>query len=164
MLDQGADFATKSISFVNSADDRIQFANRKETLERYNGASLYMGRTENRLLPGDFHAYEERSSLPGPSGQAVKELFRKYETVYSLIYLADASWFEDNTLVVQLKKGGIQYRLPVAEIKYNANVFELTDWVFDGETCVERAEIARDILAAHCRNTEDILGIEGGIM
>ena len=94
----------------------------------------------------------------------MKELFRKYETVYSLIYLADASWFEDNTLVVQLKKGGIQYRLPVAEIKYNSNIYELTDWVFDGETSVERAEIARDILAAHCRNTEDILSIEGGIM
>ena len=122
VLDKEADFATKSISFVNSADDRIQFAKRKEALERYNGASLYMGRTNERLLPGDFHANAARSSLPGPSGQAVKELFRKYETVYSLIYLADASWFEDNTLVVQLKKG------------------------------------------AHCRNTEDILSIEGGIM
>ena len=164
VLDKEADFATKSISFVNSADDRIQFAKRKEALERYNGASLYMGRTNERLLPGDFHANAARSSLPGPSGQAVKELFRKYETVYSLIYLADASWFEDNTLVVQLKKGGIQYRLPVAEIKYNSNIYELTDWVFDGETSVERAEIARDILAAHCRNTEDILSIEGGIM
>jgi hypothetical protein len=164
VLDKEADFATKSISFVNSADDRIQFAKRKEALERYNGASLYMGRTNERLLPGDFHVNAARSSLPGPSGQAVKELFRKYETVYSLIYLADASWFEDNTLVVQLKKGGIQYRLPVAEIKYNSNIYELTDWVFDGETSVERAEIARDILAAHCRNTEDILSIEGGIM
>ena len=164
VLDQGADFATKSISFVNSADDRIQFANRKETLERYNGASLYMGRTENRLLPGDFHAYEERSGLPGRNGQKMKDLLGRYETVYSLVYLADASWFEDNTLVVQLKKGGIQYRLPVAEIKNNANIYELTDWVFDGDNSVERAEIARDILAAHCRNTEDILGIEGGIM
>lgn len=164
VLDQEADFATESISFVNSADNLVHMKDRSAVLERYNGASLYMGRTNERLLPGDFHANAARSSLPGPSGQAVKELFRKYETVYSLIYLADASWFEDNTLVVQLKKGGIQYRLPVAEIKYNSNIYELTDWVFDGETSVERAEIARDILAAHCRNTEDILSIEGGIM
>lgn len=163
VLDQKVNFATKSISFVNSVNDRIQFANRRDTLERYNGASLYMGRTENRLLPGDFHANEERSSLPGHYGQRVRELFGRYETAYSLVYLADASWFEDNVLVVQLKKGGIQMRLPVAEIRNNANIYELTDWVFDGETSVERAEIARDILAAHCRNAEDILSIEGGI-
>ena len=150
VLDREADFATKSISFVNSTDDRIQAAKRKDVLERYNGASLFMGRTENWLLPGDFHTNEGRTSLPGSSGKAVTDLFGRYETVYSLVYLADASWLEDKTLVVQLKKGGIQYRLPVAEIKNNANIYELTDWVFDGETSVERAEIARDILAAHC--------------
>lgn len=163
VLDQEADFATESLSFVNSADNLVHMKGRGTVLERYNGASLYMGRTNDRLLPGDFHANAARSSLPGPSGQAVKELFKKYETLYSLIYLADASWFEDKALVVQLKKGGIQYRLPSAEIKNNANIYELTDWVFDGENSVERAEIARDILAAHCRNTEDILSIEGGI-
>ena len=164
VLDQKVNFATQSISFINREDDCVCFANRKETLERYNGASLYMGRTENRLLPSDFHANEERSSLPGRYGQRVRDLFGRYETVYSLVYLADASWFEENALVVQLKKGGIQMRLPVAEIRNNANIYELTDWVFDGETSVERAEIARDILAAHCRKTEDILSIEGGIM
>ena len=163
VLDQKADFATKSISFINSADDRIEAAKRKEVLERYNGASLFMGRTENRLLPGDFHTNEGRNILPGSSGKAVTDLFGRYETVYSLVYLADASWFEDKTLVVQLKKGGIQYRLPVAEIKNNANIDELTEWIFDGDNSVERAEIARDILAAHCRNEEDILSIKGGI-
>ena len=163
VLDQEADFATESIAFVHSADNLVHMKDRGTVLKRYNGASLYMGRTNDRLLPGDFHANAARSSLPGPSGQAVKELFRKYETLYSLIYLADASWFEDKALVVQLKKGGIQYRLPLAEIKDNANIYELTDWVFDGENSVDRAEIARDILAAHCRNTEDILSIEGGI-
>ena len=163
VLDQEVNFATESIAFVNSEDDLVKFENRKETLGRYNGASLYMGRTKIKLLPGDFHADATQSRLPENLGKDVQGLFGRCETVYSLVYLADASWFEEKTLVVQLKKGGMQHRLPVAEIKNNTVIYELTDWVFDGDNSVERAEITRDILAAHCRNTEDILSIQDGI-
>ena len=163
VLDQNVDFATESISFVNSKKDLVCMKNRSEVLERYNGISLYLGRTEDLLLPGDFHANISRSYLPGRSGQAVKELFGHWETVYSLVYLSAASWFENKELVVELKKGGKRYRLPVAEIRHNAQIYELTDWVFDGDHSLEKAEIVRDILTTHCLKESDILSIGGEI-
>ena len=159
VLDKEVNFATESIAFVHSPDDLVKFSNRDEVLKRYNEASLYMGRTENRLLPGDFHANEARSDLPEPHGQEVMDLFGRYETVYSLLYLAAASWFENKELVVELKKGGKQYKLPVEKIKHNPEIYALADWVFSGENSIERAEITRDILAMHCLSAEDILSI-----
>lgn len=159
VLDQEADFATDSIAFVHSPDDLVNFSNREKALKRYNEASLYMGRTENLLLPGDFHANEARCDLPESHGQEVMDLFGRYETVYSLLYLAAASWFENKDLVIELKKGGKQYRLPVEKIKRNPEIYSLADWVFGGESSIERAEITRDILAMHCLSSEDILSI-----
>ena len=159
VLDQEANFATDSIAFVHSPDDLVNFSNREKALKRYNEASLYMGRTENRLLPGDFHANEARCALPESHGQEMMDLFGRYETVYSLLYLAAASWFENKDLVIELKKGGKQYRLPVEKIKHNPEIYSLADWVFGGESSIERAEITRDILAMHCLRAEDILSI-----
>ena len=82
-----------------------------------------MGRTENLLLPGDFHANEARCALPESHGQEVMDLFGRYETVYSLLYLAAASWFENKDLVIELKKGGKQIRLPVEKIKRNPEIY-----------------------------------------
>lgn len=159
VLDKEVNFATASISFVHNADNLVTFRNRKEALKQYNEASLYMGRTENLLLPGDFHANEARCALPESHGQEMMDLFGRYETVYSLLYLAAASWFENKDLVIELKKGGKQYRLPVEKIKRNPEIYALADWVFAGESSIERAEITRDILAMHCLSAEDILSI-----
>ena len=139
VLDKEVNFATASILFVHNVDNLVTFRNRKEVLKQYNEASLYMGRTENRLLPGDFHANEARCALPESHGQEVMDLFGRYETVYSLLYLAAASWFE--------------------KIKHKPEIYALADWVFAGESSIERAEITRDILAMHCLSSEDILSI-----
>lgn len=163
VLDREADFATESIAFVNFERDRVRFENRKEALLRYNDASLFMGRTENYLLPGDFHANASRRSLPGQSGQDVKNLIDRYETVYSLMYLADASWFEERNLVVQLVKGGKEFKLPITEIKNNPDAYKLAVWAFESKSALERASIARDTMAFYCRDALGIMNIDPGI-
>ena len=131
VLDKEVNFATASISFVHNADNLVTFRNRKEALKQYNESH----------------------------GQEMMDLFGRYETVYSLLYLAAASWFENKDIVIELKKGGKQYRLPVEKIKHNPEIYALADWVFAGESSIERAEITRDILAMHCLSAEDILSI-----
>lgn len=163
VLDQMVDFATESITFANREADCVHFEGRGEALRRYNDASLYMGRTENCLLPGDFHANEGRTSLPGQNGQAVKNLFGRYETVYSLLYLADASWFEERNLVIQLVKGGMEFKLPINGINNNPNAYKLAMWAFESKSALERASIARDAMAFYCRDEADIMNIAPGI-
>ncbi len=161
--DAEVDYATGAASFANNLEKPVPDCDRQELLTKYNDASLYMGRMKNVLLPGDFHAVPDRQKLP-EGGEAVLNLMNRYETVYSLLYLASASWFENDELVVQLTKGGMEHHLAIDQISYNPHIYELAMWVFSSENALERAEIVRDVMAFYLRSAEDIISIDEGIL
>ncbi|MDO4804500.1 MAG: hypothetical protein Q4A32_06755 [Lachnospiraceae bacterium] len=165
VLDEEIEYSTKTITFANAiAPPKDRKGERLKELKRYNEASLFMGRMNNVLLPGDFHESASSVKLPDVNGHQVKDLFNRYETVYSLLYLAAISWLESGSLFLELQKGGMRFAMPVSSIRYNSHICDLAAWAFDAENATERAEIARQAMAFYCRNAEDIQNIGEGVL
>lgn len=121
-------------------------------LDREIHVSVFLNRNEIPFVPEDFHVIEKRY------GEPVLSLFQKLECVLYLLYIANTSYVVENKLVIQLKiDSGMDIELH--DFQSDEKIQEIGSWIFSGDSAVERAGIARNILAEKCKTSSDLLNI-----
>lgn len=121
-------------------------------IQKYQEASVFLNRNEIPFVPEDFHVIEKKS------GEPVFSLFQKLESVLYLLYIANTSYFAENKLVIQLKID-LGMDIELHDFQFNEKIQEIGSWIFSGDNAVERAGIARNILAEKCKTSSDLLNI-----
>ena len=151
VLDREIHVKAYEIIFSNSESLKVEW-NRDKCIQKYQEASVFLNRNEIPFVPEDFHVIEKRS------GEPVFSLFQKLECVLYLLYIANTSYVAENKLVIQLKIDlGMDIKLH--DFQFNEKIQEIGSWIFSGDSAVERAGIARNILAEKCKTSLDLLNI-----
>lgn len=156
VLDKKIEFFTKTIAFTDSDEvwpiellDRIQFFKRCEK------ASLFLNRNEMRLLPQDFIILKSNLS----DERIIVKVFGRMETIFEYVYIANSAYLNSDKLVMQFDPAGNAYDFTLNEIKFNSMWRNIFEWIYDADTAVERAAIARNIISINCKTAEQLAGI-----
>lgn len=147
---------TDSIAF---ASERLSWNNemsRSDYIKNCNDSSVFLGRTQYPLVPQDFNIIEH---ITGSSFDRIKELFDRLKIVLSYLYIANTSYIVGNKAVLQFDPAVNGYEYSLEQLNGNNYAWELYNWIYKDDGCVNRASIARNIINVHCRTAEDILGI-----
>lgn len=156
VLDRIINLFTKTIAFTNTDTIwPIESFDREQSLSRCEKASLFLNRTEVRLLPQDFAIL--RNNIAGECN--LVSAFERIETIFNYVYIANNSYLPDDKLVVQFDPAGNAFDFKLDEIQTNPIWRRIYEWVFDTDTAIERAAIARNIISINCKNVEQLNGI-----
>lgn len=151
VLDRKIHVKAYGIIFSNSESLKVEW-NRDKCIQKYQEASVFLNRNEIPFVPEDFHVIEKKS------GEPVFSLFQKLESVLYLLYIANTSYVAENKLVIQLKID-LGMDIELHDFQFNEKIQEIGSWIFSGDSAVERAGIARNILAEKCKTSSDLLNI-----
>lgn len=156
VIDKELNIFTKTIAFTNKEKAwSVETFDRKQALNRCEKASLFLNRTEIGLLPQDFYILEtdisENTNLVG--------VFKRLETIFDYIYIANNSYLTNEKLVVQFSPADNAFDFVLDDIQSNSNWRRIYEWVFDSDTAIERASIARNIISINCKTTEHFVDI-----
>lgn len=151
VLDREIHVKAYSVVFSNSEPLAVEWE-RDKCARKYQEASVFLNRNDIPFIPEDFHVIEKRF------GEPVLSLFQKLECVLYLLYIANTSYVAENKLVIQLKiDSGMDIELH--DFQFDEKIQEIGSWIFSGDSAVERAGIARNILAEKCKTSSDLLNI-----
>lgn len=157
VLDMSANIFTKYIAFCNPetiwpiCDDE-----RDVDLKKCREACVFLHCFDYPLLPQDFCVVcgEHEKIIP---------IFRLLENLLSLIYIANTSHIVDDKVVLQFgTNNSFCYKLD--SLGVNKNICSIFQWVYGGDTAVERAAIARNIILIYCKTSEQIKDIDDNML
>lgn len=130
---------------------------RSEKLKNCHDASVFLDKAKFPLIPQDFSVIELTKNTE------FKEffiLFDRLRSILSYIYLANSSYIADGKAVLQFAPSVPPEEYRLDELANNSNVSQIYDWAFNGENCIDKASIARNIINIYCRTRESILEID----
>ncbi|MEG2483660.1 MAG: hypothetical protein RR964_09650 [Lachnospiraceae bacterium] len=160
VLDKIVNLYTHSIGFCQEEEVwPSSDISRLEYLKKCEGASLFLNRIELPLVPYDF---ELLGNVVGKDCTTI-ELFRKLETIFSYLYMANSSYLIDEKIVLQFSptQSGFDYELKnIIDNRYICQIFK---WAYEGQNSVERTGIARNVIYINCKKSEQIIGIDEDI-
>jgi hypothetical protein len=161
VLDKEVGLQTHSIAFCEQGDcwPKTDVA-RQEYLKKCENASLFLNRIDLPLTPYDFELLGDVSGKP----LMVTSLFRKLETLFSYIYLANSSYLISGKIVLQFSPAQSGFDYEINAIAVNRNICQIFKWVFDGDNAVERAGITRNVISLNCKKADQILAIDEDIL
>lgn len=161
VLDRAMNLSTNTIVFSSSnSNSSMLLFNREQKLKDCENASLFLNRTEIRLIPQDFEIIECNNA----EDCALALLFKRLEMIFNFIYLANSSYLTDDKLVLQFDPSGNALDFKLEEVQYNSVLGAIYKWVFGSDTIVEHAGIARNIISINCKNKEQLCDIKEDIL
>ena len=156
LLDTNGSIRTRTIAFSDNVVTWVKHKSRIDVLKDCDDASVFLERSRIRLSPQDF----EIIAAEGGPFVEIKELFGKLRTVLAYVYLANTATIHNNIAVLQFDPSIKGYEYELESLTYNENVAKIYDWIYKGDSCVDKASIARKIINTYCRTAEDILAID----
>ena len=163
LLETEEQFITKSIAFSNSDIHMIDQYNRTQYLKKCDEASVFLEKNRIRLVPYDFY-FEENPILQFIE---ISNLFKKLRNILSYIYIANISNVINNQLVLQFNPSekGYEYKLNRESKAFNNDiVYEIFNWIYKYDNCIERANVARSIINLYCHSSDDILNLNEKVL
>lgn len=160
LLNINGSLRTRSISFSDNDVQWIERKCRKEILRDCTDASVFLDRMRVSLIPQDF----DIDALEGNGFEAIKALFEKLRTVLSYIYLANTATVVNDKAILQFDPLTKGYEYEMNQLTDNTIVPLIYEWVFKGDSCVDKASIARKIINTYCRDKESILAIDEKVL
>lgn len=161
VLDRIVELYTHSIGFCQDEDVWPNSdISRLENLKKCEGASLFLNRIDIPLVPCDFELLgnivdKDRTTI---------ELFRKLETIFSYLYLANSSYLIDEKIVLQFSPTQSGFDYEIKNIVDNRYICQIFKWAYGGENSVERVGIARNVICINCKKAEQIIEIDEDIL
>jgi len=147
---------TSSIAFGGGQLSWDSAISRSNYIRNCNDSSVFLGRAQYPLVPQDFtiieHVYDS-------SFNRIKELFDRLKMVLSYLYIANTSNIVGNKAILQFDPAVNGYEYTLEQLSENNYAWEIYNWIYKDDGCVDRASIARNIINVHCRTAEDILSI-----
>lgn len=159
VLDSNVVLDTKYITLSSiNANWANNSVSRSSDLKKCADSSTFLDFHTIGLIPQDFHVIKS-----SPDAEAIAKRFSKLETILSYAYVASTAYTLNGKMVVQLEPGKV-IELEIEAIESNRCICEIYEWAFSGDSCIERASIARNVLKLYCKNAEQLASIDDSIL
>ena len=153
VFDKKVDLFTKTIAFTN-VDTVLPMEDfdRGKALKCCDMASLFLNRNEVTLLPQDFKVLYDNHN----NENEIKKIFARIETILDYVYIANTAYITDDKLVVQFDPTGKAFDFALDNVPFKPIWNQIYEWVFETENAVERAAIARNVIAIDCKSVSQL--------
>ncbi len=143
-------FNTNSIMMVNNDKDiTIVQENRKEKIEKCNSVSNFANNMEFELIPEDF------SIITTNMDNEFIERLQKFKILFSLIYIADYSYIDEENLKIKLNGfRNRDYIIKLNEFKYNKKYdefYKIYHWIFQDANEYDKITLTRNVIGMYCK-------------
>lgn len=143
-------FNTNSIMMINNDNDiTIVQENRREMIEKCNSVSNFANNMEFELIPEDF------SIISTNMNNEFIERLQKFKILFSLIYIADYSYIDEENLKIKLTGfRNRDYIIKLNEFKYNKKydeLYKIYRWVFQDANEYDKITLTRNVIGMHCK-------------
>lgn len=151
----GKEYRTETIFFKYYKDKCFEYSkiNRLELFSKVLFTNNFFNLNEFPLLPNDFHiASSEFDSR-------IKELFQKWEILFSFIYLASFSFLHKEKL--NLSKNATKNITDVININqfsflYTKEIYDIFSWIYHDDIYLDKLTIAREVIESPTFHFSDL--------
>lgn len=149
VLNLSNSFYSNTISFcaLNSNHKNEPFEKRNDIIENFKSTCHFNQSDKLRLLPNDFFLIKLDESL-----LSLNEIYKKYSTLLSIIYLFDISNLNENTFEYKINGyKSIKGIIELNKIDFNKieEYFKIYKWVYNGGNLNDKIGLARNIISLH---------------
>lgn len=127
-------------------------SDRKVDIAKCTDASTFLNRNQISLLPQDFDI------LSADAANSIINIMQRLQTILSYIYMANTSHIVNDKLVLYFNTDK-PFEVNINDIVANDIICKIYKWAYGGDTAVERAAIARNIIMLHCKTVDELLSI-----
>ena len=160
LLEANGTIRTETIAFSDVDFTWEDQKSRIDVLKDCDDASIFLDRSRIRLSPQDFEIIVEQ----GDALRKIRDLFIKLRSILAYVYLSNTASIYNNKAVLQFDPATKGYEYELESLTRNESVTQIYDWVYKGESCVDKASIARRIINMYCRDAEAILEIDEKVL
>ena len=147
VFDKDICWNTGTLFFVNNSSFVPKdFVDRQNKIVNSKDICNFSNQLNFSLLPDDFNIKNDYDGNP------LSELFSKYETIFSIIYISNTSILENEILKsIIIGQKMLNYELKIDEIVSNDILNRIYFWVYSDDNIIDKAMIARNIITLHCK-------------
>jgi hypothetical protein len=143
------DFYSKTISFcpLHANPEKEPFEKRNDIIESSKSVCHFSQSDKLKLLPNDFYFIKVDESLI-----SLNEIFKKYSTILSIIYLFDITDLKENKFEYKINGyKSIKGIIELNQVDFNKieEYFEIYKWVYNGGNLNDKIGLARNIISLH---------------
>lgn len=149
---------TKYIAIASETRDVTE--GRADDIQKCEDASIFMNRAYIPLIPQDFSIQFCRGSISG----RIAKIFKTMESFLALMYIVNTSNIVHDKAIIQMQPGQ-NFEMKINLYQYNCAIVEVYNWIFaDGESSIDRASIARNIINVRCKDGEALLNMDSSVL
>ena len=143
------EFYSNTISFckINSDFKSEIFENRNSIIENFKSICHFNHSDKIKILPSDFSIIKSNDQESN-----LNIIFKKYETILSIIYLFDITNLDKNDFFYKINGyKSIKGELELSQIDFKKleEYFEIYKWVYNGGNLNDKIGLARNIISLH---------------
>ena len=139
-----------------ASETREVISGRARDFQKCEDASIFMNKAYMPLIPQDFSV----QYCNGIISARIEKIFKTIESFLALMYIVNISNIVHDKAIIQIQPGQ-NFEIEINSYKYNYVITEVYNWIFaDGESPIDRASIARNIINVHCKNSKALLNID----
>ena len=133
---------------------------RVNDIQKCEDASIFMNRACIPLIPQDFSI----QYCNGGISDRMAKIFKTVESFLALMYIVNTSNIVLDKAIIQMQPGQ-NFEIEANSYKYNCVITEVYNWVFaDGESSIDRASIARNIINVRCKDGKALLNMDSSVL
>lgn len=151
VFDKPVKLLTASIGFCSKDDNWTTEFSRDEALEKCENVSQFFNRTNISLTPKDFEILQSSGEI-----QIAEQVFRKLETLFSVLHLADTSYIMDKKVYIQFSAEYTRINYPLESQTANQAICDIFKWAYNEENAIDKFVIARNVIGAKCKNINEL--------
>lgn len=141
---------------VISSETKEVMSGRVRDFQKCEDASIFMNKSYMPLIPQDFSI----QYCSGIISARMEKIFKTMESFLALMYIVNTSNIVCDKAIIQMQPGQ-NFEIGVNSYKYNYVITDVYNWIFaDGESPIDRASIARNIINVRCKNSEALLNMD----
>lgn len=159
VFDKPVKLQTASIGFCSQEDIWTTQFSRDAALIKCENISQFFNRTNISLTPMDFEILQSSGEI-----QIAEQVFRKLETLFSVLHLADTSYIMDDKVNIQFSAEYIRINYPLALQTANQDICNIFKWAYNEDNSIDKFVIARNVIGAKCKNTNEVSLIDRSML
>ena len=145
---------------VIASDIRDITNGRVNDIQKCEDASIFMNKAYIPLIPQDFSIQYCNGSICN----RIVKIFKVVESFLALMYIVNTSNIVLDKAIIQMQPGQ-NFEFEANSYKYNCAITEVYNWIFaDGESSIDRASIARNIINVRCKDGEALLNMDSSVL
>lgn len=159
VINENVSIRTQNILFSDNANFEWSVKDsRQKDLQNCIESGVFLDKSKYPIIPQDFTIED-----PVEGRNLIGRLFTDLQRIMSFIYVANTSSFINDKVVLGFDPAKSPEEYDISDLTRNPVIYEIFQWIFKDEGCIDRASIARKIINVYCHSKLDILNIDENI-